>query len=314
MNMNALPILFQDHHLLVVNKPPGLVIHPTYKHADGTMWNQLLDDLAQQEPEDWQPVALSDRPEWARAPQAVQEMLRELQRQRYLREEGLLPRPCLLHRLDKDTSGVVALARTERARRHFSRQFQEHRAGKRYLAVISKGAPIWAKPQAPFYINRSMHGQQTIEGEGRFEWDTRCDILLDGPLQRDPLDRRRTIVGPGGQSAQTWFRPLSIGERYTLLEARPVTGRTHQIRAHLAAAGCSIVGDATYGIQDEHDRIKEGLQRQFLHAASLELHRYPDNLLQKFVAPLADDLARWLAANFPEGLDALDARFNIPAK
>lgn len=314
MNMHALPILFQDHHLLVVNKPPGLVIHPTYKHADGTMWDQLLDDLARQEPEDWQPAALPDRPEWARAPQAVQEMLRELQRQRYLREEGLLPRPCLLHRLDKDTSGVVALARTERARRHFSRQFQDHRAGKRYLAVVSKGAPEWAKPQAPFDITRSMHGQQTIEVEGRFEWDTRYDVLLDGPLQRDPLDRRRTIVGPGGQLAQTWIRPLSIGKRYTLLEARPVTGRTHQIRAHLAAAGYSIVGDATYGVQDAHDRKDDGLHRQFLHAASLELHRYPDNLLQKFVAPLADDLARWLAANFPEGLDALDARFNIPTK
>ncbi len=312
--MNALPILYQDHYLLVVNKPPGLVIHPTYKHANGTMWDQLLDNLAQQEPEDWQPVALPDRPEWARAPQAVQKMLRELQRQRYLQEEGLLPRPCLLHRLDQDTSGVVALARTERARRHFSRQFQEHRAGKRYLAVVSKGAPAWAKPQAPFSLTRSMHGQQTIEDEGRFEWDTRYDVLLDGPLQRDPLDRRRSIVGPGGQSAQTWIRPLLIGERYTLLEARPITGRTHQIRAHLAAAGYSIVGDATYGVQDEHDRIEGGLQRQFLHAASLELHRYPDNMLQKFAAPLADDLARWLAANFPEGLDALDARFNIPAK
>lgn len=309
INMNALPILYQDHHLLIVNKPPGLVIHPTYKHADGTMWDQLLDDLARQEPEEWQPVALPDRPEWARAPQAVQEMLREQQRQRYLREEGLLPRPCLLHRLDKDTSGVVALARTERARRHISRQFQERRASKHYLTVVSKGAPEWAKPQAPFYRTRSMHGQQTIQSEVGLAWDMHYDVLLDGQLQRDPLDRRRSIVGPGGQSAQTWVTPLLIGERYTLLEARPVTGRTHQIRAHLAAAGYSIVGDATYSVYGDHDRkAADGLQRQFLHAASLELQGYPDNLPHKFVAPLADDLARWLAAYFPEGLEALEAR------
>jgi 23S rRNA pseudouridine1911/1915/1917 synthase len=309
MIMNALPILYQDHHLLVVNKPPGLVIHPTYKHAEGTMWDRLLSDLAGQEPEDWKPVALPDKPEWARAPQAVQEMLREQQRQRYLREEGLLPRPCLLHRLDKDTSGVVALARTERARRHFSRQFQDHRASKRYLALVSRGAPQWAMPQAPFHITRLADGrQQVVERGADLVWNRGYDVLLDGPLKRDPLDRRRSIVLSGGQSAQTWVKPLVVGERYTLLEARPVTGRTHQIRAHLAAAGYSIVGDATYGVPEQQGQDALRLHRQFLHAASLELRRYPDNLLQRFDAPLADDLTSWLVANFPEGLETLNAR------
>ena len=115
-------IIYQDHHLLIVNKPAGLVIHPTYKHADGTMWDAILDYLEQQGGDDWKPPELPDEPEWASAPEQLQEMLREKRAERIWKEDGLLPRPCLLHRLDKDTSGVVALARTEHSRSHIIRQ------------------------------------------------------------------------------------------------------------------------------------------------------------------------------------------------
>src|SRR5215813_10259500 len=114
--MKEIAIIHQDHHLLVVNKPAGVVIHPTYKHASGTMWNTLLAALQAQNGDDWRPPELPDRPEWAAAPENVKMMLREKRRERLWKEEGLLPRPCLLHRLDKDTSGVVVLARSERAR------------------------------------------------------------------------------------------------------------------------------------------------------------------------------------------------------
>src|SRR5689334_10716018 len=129
-------VIYQDHHLLIVNKPAGVVIHPTYKYAHGTMWDAVLLYLAEQGQDNWQPPLLSDEPGWERAPKHIREMLREQRLKRLWQEEGLLPRPCLLHRLDKDTSGVVALARTERSRRHIVHQFYDHTIVKRYLAVV----------------------------------------------------------------------------------------------------------------------------------------------------------------------------------
>ncbi len=242
-----IPIIYQDHYLLVVNKPAGLVIHPTYKHADGTMWDAILAALARQGGDDWQPAELPDKPGWERAPSHVREMLREQQRLKYIREEGLLPRPCLLHRLDKDTSGIVALARTERARRHLSRQFQDHTIVKRYLAVVGRDAPGWASARAPLQVSGLTAGGKSIEDCAGMLWTVGGEITIDGPLQRDQDDRRRCIVGPQGQQAITLVKTLAANNAYAMLEVRPVTGRTHQIRAHLAAVGYAIVGDKTYG-------------------------------------------------------------------
>lgn len=148
--------------MLIVNKPAGLVIHPTYKHADGTMWNAILAYLAQQGDDDWQPPALPDDLEWEGAPEQVKETLRERRIARMWKEDGLLLRPCLLHRLDKDTSGVVALARTERSRRYLIRQFHEHSIVKRYLAVVRRGAPDWTRPRAPFKV---ISGRDQVEAK-----------------------------------------------------------------------------------------------------------------------------------------------------
>src|SRR6266568_6848544 len=243
-----IPVIYQDHHLLIVNKPAGLVIHPTYKHADGTMWDAILEYLEQQGGDDWQPPELPDEPEWKGAPEQVRVMLRAQRLERMWKEDGLLPRPCLLHRLDKDTSGVVALARTEHSRRHLVRQFHEHSIVKRYLAVVQRGAPDWARPRASFKI---LKGQDEIDA---MQFGLMTDIafngenefMLGGALQRDPDDRRRCIVGPDGQQAQTSIKVMAAEGEFVLLEAQPVTGRTHQIRAHLAAFGYAIVGDTTY--------------------------------------------------------------------
>lgn len=302
-----IPVIYQDHHLLIVNKPAGLVIHPTYKHADGTMWDSILAYLAQQGGDGWQPQDLPDRPEWAGAPDHIQVMLREQQKAKQWQEEGLLPRPCLLHRIDKDTSGVVALARTERARRHLVRQFYNHSIVKRYLAVVRKGSPQWTRPRAQFTVLiQDGNDQQPVESAELLA-AIGARYMLDGSLQRDPDDRRRCIVGPHGQSALTMVGVLAARREYALLEARPITGRTHQIRAHLAAAGFAIVGDATYAPPAKEETHAAKLQRQFLHAYSLELRRYQDNERQTFVAPLADDLVVWLAAYLPEGLEILHA-------
>ena len=305
---NDIPIIYQDHHLLIVNKPAGLVIHPTYKHADGTMWDSLLAYLERQGGDDWQPEERPDKPEWAGAPEHIQVMLREQQRAKQWQEEGLLPRPCLLHRIDKDTSGIVALARTERARRHLVRQFYDHSIVKRYLAVVRRGSPQWTQPRAPFsvFMQNASDGQPRPVASTDLLTVDGATYLLNGPLQRDPADRRRCIVGPDGQSAATMVRVIATQGEHTLLEARPITGRTHQIRAHLAAAGYAIMGDSTYGLP-AFEGTTARLHRQFLHAYSLELRQYPDNTRRTFVAPLAVDLMTWLAAYLPEGLEILNA-------
>lgn len=308
-----IPVIYQDHHLLVVNKPAGLVIHPTYKHADGTMWDSILAYLAQQGNDNWQPEDLPDKPEWTGAPEHIQVMLREQQRAKQWQEEGLLPRPCLLHRIDKDTSGIVALARTERARRHLIRQFHDHSIVKRYLAAVRRGAPEWTRPRAPFHIwiQQANDEQLLPVASADLLAVNGATYLLNAPLQRDPADRRRCIVGPDGQSAETMVRVIAARGEYALLEARPITGRTHQIRAHLAAAGYAIVGDQTYGLPTGEETAAQ-LHRQFLHAYSLELRNYPDNARRIFVAPLAADLVDWLAAYLPEGLEILDAGKAVP--
>lgn len=304
-----IPVIYQDHHLLIVNKPAGLVIHPTYKHASGTMWDSILAYLAQQGGDDWQPEELPDKPHWADAPETVRVMLREQQRAKQWQEEGLLPRPCLLHRIDKDTSGVVALARTERARHHLVRQFYDHSIVKRYLAVVRRGSPEWARPRASFHVYIQNANKEQLQPVASADLLTvnGAAYFLNGPLQRDPGDRRRCIVGPDGQSAETLVRVIATQGEYTLLEARPITGRTHQIRAHLAAAGYGIVGDAIYDLPNAEGTAAGQLHRQFLHASSLELRDYPDNRRRTFVAPLADDLVMWLEENLPEGLEILNA-------
>src|SRR5947209_14982657 len=253
MESATIQVVYQDHHLLIVNKPAGLVVHPTYKHADGTMWDAILEYLEKQGGDDWQPSEMPDKPEWVGAPEQVRVMLRKKRLERMWKEDGLLPRPCLLHRLDKDTSWVVALARTEHSRLHLVRQFHEHTIVKRYLAVVQKGAPDWSYPRTTFTVAKRENGRdEVLTG---ISPSFRCDdeFILDGPLQRDPADRRRCIVGPDGQVATTILKVLAVseGEQFVLLEVQPVTGRTHQIRAHLAALGYAIVGDQVYAAAPE---------------------------------------------------------------
>jgi len=313
MQYPTIPIIYQDHYLLIVNKPAGIVIHPTYKNTEGTMWEALLALLSVQADEGWQPPVLPDEPQWAKAPSAVQEMLRQQRVERLWKEDGLLVRPCLLHRLDKDTSGIVALARTENARRFIARQFHTHTITKRYLAVVQQGAPEWARPRTDLIVTRRQRAErketseQRVDASSLFTLNDDEELLIDGPLQRDPDDRRHSIVGPDGQIATTIVRKLASADTYMLLEVQPVTGRTHQIRAHLAALGYAIIGDQTYAPPTEDNNLQTTLKRQFLHAYSLTLLRYPDNERCTFVAPLANDLVRWMQTYFPSGLGAIDA-------
>jgi 23S rRNA pseudouridine1911/1915/1917 synthase len=172
-------VLYEDAALLAVDKPAGMVTHPAYKHPDGTLADAVF------------------------ARQAT-------------RGEA---RPWLLHRLDRETSGVVLFAKTEAARRALVRQFERHSMCKVYLA-LTLGVP------AP------------LEG------------TVDAPLRRDPADRRRMIVDAEGQPARTRYWTLNAKAQYALVLAQPLSGRTHQIRIHLAARSAPLLGDATYQSPD----------------------------------------------------------------
>jgi len=233
-----LTIVYEDAELFVVDKPAGLVVHPATGHRDDTLLNALLGHVFAQ----FDNRAMSDSPV-ARGG-----------------EDADRPRLHLVHRLDKDTSGLLVVARTVRAHRYLSYQWQRRTAVKRYLALI--------------------HGRSRLS-EGQ----------IDLPLGRDPDDRRRVVPLPDGQPARTRYSTVQCYNGFTLLDVRPETGRTHQIRAHLAALGQPIAGDHTYGSED----AVLGLGRQFLHAHALTIRLPSTRQHREFTSPLPPDLAETLA-------------------
>jgi 23S rRNA pseudouridine1911/1915/1917 synthase len=168
-------------------------------------------------------------------------------------------RPGIAHRLDSDTSGVLVLARSDEAKEALQSQFRDHSVNKTYLALII----------------------------GHLK-DEAAIIRL--PLARSSKDPLKRIPTPGGKEAETTYTVLEELDGYSLVEVRPKTGRTHQIRAHMAAVGHPIAGDRRYGGLP----APTGLKRQFLHAKAIEL-TLPSGKRQTFEAPLPDDLASVLA-------------------
>jgi 23S rRNA pseudouridine1911/1915/1917 synthase len=221
----SIPILYEDADLLVVDKPAGLVIHPAYKHPDGTLFNAVS---------------------------------------AYAQERGEA-KPCLLHRLDKDTSGVILLAKTAPARRHLVRQFEQRSIRKTYLALVCGAL-------------------QPPSGE------------IDAPLRRDPLDRRRVQVDPQGISARTTYQTLQVlSPGFALIELHPITGRMHQLRVHLAALGAPIVGDTLYGEPERWTPLAP--PRQCLHAHALTFQHPSTGEHLNVVSPLPADIQFLLTAS-----------------
>jgi 23S rRNA pseudouridine1911/1915/1917 synthase len=221
----ALPlaIVYEDEHMIVVDKPAGMPVHPGPGHSGHTLVNALL----------------------AHCPD--------------LPGIGGVQRPGIVHRLDKDTSGLIVAAKDEKAHQGLTRQLAERRMHKTYLALV----------------------------DGRLQPD---EALIDAPIGRDPNNRKRMRVdGAASREAQTSYRVREHYPGYTYLEASPITGRTHQIRVHLASLGHPVVGDAVYG------RPTKLVSRQFLHAWRLDLTHPVDGRELSFEAPMADDLAAALA-------------------
>ncbi|TAM48542.1 MAG: RluA family pseudouridine synthase [Acidobacteria bacterium] len=234
-----LDVLYEDEQLIVVNKPPGLVVHPAAGNPDGTLVNALLAHC------------------------------------RDLSGIGGVERPGIVHRLDKDTSGVLIAAKTDLAHRALSLSFRWRTTDKRYLAVVY-GAP------------------KTDEG------------VVDAPIARHPIERKQMTVIAGGRPARTlwWVRERFDGT--ALVECRLVTGRTHQVRVHMAHIGHALVGDQTYagrqwrGIGDATAAAAcREFPRQALHAWKLTITHPVTGEPATFEAPLPRDIGELLAALRP---------------
>jgi 23S rRNA pseudouridine1911/1915/1917 synthase len=225
-----LEVAYEDDDLLVVDKPAGLVVHPSAGHGSGTLVNALLG--------------------------------RAQDRGEPLGSIAGVGRPGIVHRLDKETSGLIVVAKTDAAQASLMRQFGERSVEKEYLALV-RGEPP--------------------SGRGRVE----------APVGRDPRDRQRMAVVAGGRASTTEYETLGSGGGYALLAVRPLTGRTHQIRAHLSYLGLPIAGDLRYGGGEGPG----GLRRQFLHAARLRFARAADGRRIDAWSELPGDLVACLGAS-----------------
>jgi 23S rRNA pseudouridine1911/1915/1917 synthase len=203
-----LTIVFEDEHLLVLDKPAGLVVHPAAGNADGTLVNALLHHCG---------ASLSG--------------------------VGGVARPGIVHRIDKDTSGLMVAAKTDVAHEGLARQFAAHSIDRRYLAIVT-GVP------------------RTPAG------------TVDAPLARSSANRKKiAIANPGkGKRAVTHWKRLTLLSDAALVECALETGRTHQVRVHMASIGHPLLGDPVYGRSGKaHREVLKSLsfQRQALHAAEL---------------------------------------------
>ena len=228
-----LDIRYEDDHLLVVEKPAGLVVHPAAGNLDGTLVNALLHHCAGR-----------------------------------LSGIGGVARPGIVHRIDKDTSGLLVVAKTDRAHAGLAAQFAKHTIGRRYLAVVS-GLPV---PPA-----------------GRIETN----------LARSEQNRQKIAVvhPPRGKRAVTHYRVRQPLKKAALVECRLETGRTHQVRVHMAHIGHPLVGDPVYGqgrLADVCRRL--GFHRQALHATALIFEHPVSKEILTFESPVPDDIQQLLIA------------------
>lgn len=220
-----LNIVYEDGNLMVVNKPAGMVVHPSPGHESGTLVH----------------AALAHAPEMGGISGEI--------------------RPGVVHRLDKNTSGLILLAKNDRTQRWLQDQFRAREVEKVYLALVD------GHPPTP---------------TGRIE----------AAIGRDPRQRKQmaVVAASKGREAVSTYTTLETFPSHSLLELHPITGRTHQIRLHLSFIGCPVTGDTIYG----RKKASLPIDRHFLHAASLTILLPGTSQMQKFQAPLPDELEQVL--------------------
>lgn len=218
-----LDVLYEDEHIAVINKPAGLVVHPGFGNTEGTMVNALL----------------------SRWPQ--------------VRHVGHPERAGVVHRLDKETSGVILVALTPKAQYNLMRQFEERTVKKIYWTLVDR------RPDTSI---------------GR----------IHAPIGRDPQQRKKMAVVKHGREAITNFRVMQNYQEHALIEIHLETGRTHQIRVHMAFVGCPVVGDTIYGFRKPSLKIG----RMFLHAKSIAFRHPITNAEMSFETELPAELQQTL--------------------
>jgi 23S rRNA pseudouridine1911/1915/1917 synthase len=224
-----LSIVFEDEHLLVVDKPAGLVVHPAAGNFDGTLVNALLHHCGGS-----------------------------------LSGIGGVVRPGIVHRIDKDTSGLLVVAKTDVAHEGLARQFAAHSIDRCYLAIVSD-------------VPKASHG------------------VVDAPLARSAANRKKIAIVEGGRGkrAVTHWKRLNVLRDAALVECRLETGRTHQVRVHMASIGHPLVGDPVYGHSGKtHDKLLKELSfyRQALHAAKLGFTHPVTKSRLSFSSPMPADM------------------------
>lgn len=222
----ALDIIFEDDHLLIVDKPAGLVVHPAAGNLDGTLVNALLHHCAGR-----------------------------------LSGIGGVARPGIVHRIDKDTSGLLVVAKTDPAHEGLSAQFAKHSIDRRYAAIVA--------------------GHPKNEG------------TVDAPLARSPHDRKKIAILARGKRAVTHFTLVEPLRHAAMVECRLETGRTHQVRVHMASIGHPLLGDPVYGRnRPEHRDVLRQLdfKRQALHAAHLGFIHPVTSAAMAFESKLPHDM------------------------
>jgi 23S rRNA pseudouridine1911/1915/1917 synthase len=225
----ALDVLFEDKHMLAVNKPAGMVVHPGAATGDETLVHALLAHCAGS-----------------------------------LSGVGGVERPGIVHRLDKDTTGVIVVAKTDAAHRALADQFATRALKKEYLALVA-GVP------------------GLLSG------------VIDTAISRHPVHRHRMTIGEGGRPARTdWKREEAFGDIASLMRCRIHTGRTHQIRVHLKFLGHIILGDSTYGWKPD-PRFAVQPARVMLHAENLVLNHPISGKVLDLHAPLPEDFVAQIA-------------------
>jgi 23S rRNA pseudouridine1911/1915/1917 synthase len=216
-----LAVIYEDEDIVVIDKPAGLTVHPAPGHPSHTLVNAIL----------------------AHCPG--------------LTIGNELARPGIVHRLDKDTSGLMVIAKNNSAQEYLAAQFKSRTVTKRYLILV----------------------------KGRLSPE---QGIVEAPIGRDPHHRKRMAIVEEGKQAITQYQVRKYLDDYTLVEVSPLTGRTHQIRVHMSAIGYPVVGDPTYGMRSVH------LGRQFIHAYRLGFRLPSTKRYREFTSPLPTDLEQAL--------------------
>jgi len=225
-----LDVVFEDDDIIVVNKRPGMVVHPAPGHFTGTLVNALLHHCP------------------------------------CLSGIGGTARPGIVHRLDQDTSGLVIVAKTQVAMDALAKAFSDHKSVEKTYLAVCRGRP-------------------------------RLDAgRIETLIGRHPVDRKRmAIVERNGKRAVTNWRVLDVRNGLSVMECRIETGRTHQIRVHMASLGCPVVGDAVYGKPSLDRRMDSPPSRQMLHAWKLTLRHPVTREEISFTAPIPEDMAGYVS-------------------